>query len=107
MLLIPSLVLSLSALAAAPVGTGECVVVAPLDGPAMVMGGDECGRRTLPASTFKVPHALIALQTHVVTDKTVVKWDGTNRDYPAWNHDQTLESAIRMSAVWVFQQFAT
>ena len=26
---------------------------------------------------------------------------------PVWNRDQTLESAIRMSAVWVFQQFAT
>jgi beta-lactamase class D len=48
----------------------------------------------------------VALQTRVVTDKTVVKWDGTTRDYPAWNRDQTLESAIRMSALWVFQQFA-
>ena len=99
--------LSLATLAAPAVGVGECVVVAPLNGPETIVGGDECGRRTLPASTFKIPHALIALQTKVVSGKTVIKWDGVKRDYPVWNQDQTLESAIKMSAVWVFQQFAT
>jgi beta-lactamase class D len=107
MMLIASLVLSLSTLATPSLAAGECVVVAPLDGPATIFGGDECGRRTLPASTFKVPHSLVALQTHVVTETAVIKWDGTRRDYAVWNRDQTLESAIRMSAVWVFQQFAT
>jgi beta-lactamase class D len=106
MLLIPSLVMTLSTLAAPAVGAGECVVVAPLNGPQTVVGGDECRRRTLPASTFKVPHALVALQTKVVTDKSVMKWDGTRRDYPAWNRDQTLDSSLKMSVVWVFQQFA-
>ena len=107
MMLIPVLALSLAALSAPTVGAGECVVIAPLDGTETAVGGDECGRRTLPASTFKIPHALIALQTQVVTGETVIKWDGKKRDYPAWNRDQTLESAIKMSAVWVFQQFAT
>jgi beta-lactamase class D len=88
------------------VGAGECVVIAPLDGAAVILGGDECSRRTLPASTFKIPHALIALQTGVVTGTTVIKWDGVKRDYDAWNRDQTLDSAIKMSAVWVFQRFA-
>ncbi|HET6959595.1 MAG TPA: penicillin-binding transpeptidase domain-containing protein [Vicinamibacterales bacterium] len=99
--------LALSTLTPGTVGPGECVVFAPLGGQAQVIGGDECGRRTLPASTFKVPHALVALETGVVTDKTVIKWDGTRRDYPVWNRDQTLDSAIKMSAVWVFQQFAS
>jgi len=107
MMLIPSLALALAAAMAPPaVGAGECVVFAPLAGPETVLGGEECNRRTLPASTFKVPHALIALETGVVTDKTLVKWDGTKRDYEVWNRDQTLESSIKMSAVWVFQQFA-
>jgi beta-lactamase class D/2-keto-3-deoxy-L-rhamnonate aldolase RhmA len=106
MMLIPSLVLTLSTVAMPPLAAGECVVIAPLNGPETIVGGDECGRRTLPASTFKVPHALVALQTRVVTDKTTIKWDGVARDYPAWNRDQTLESAIRLSAVWVFQRFA-
>jgi len=107
MMLISVLALSLAALAPPTVGAGECVVVAPLTGPETIVGGDDCARRTLPASTFKIPHALIALQTKVVTPTTVVKWDGVKRDYPVWNQDQTLASAIRMSAVWVFQQFAT
>jgi beta-lactamase class D/2-keto-3-deoxy-L-rhamnonate aldolase RhmA len=108
MMLIPSLVLALAAAVTPPaVGAGECVVFAPLGGPETVVGGEECSRRTLPASTFKVPHALIALQTRVVTDKSIVKWDGKKRDYAVWDRDQTLESAIKMSAVWVFQQFAT
>ena len=107
MTLFPALALALATLSVPIVDTGECVVFAVLNGPETVIGGDECGRRTLPASTFKIPHALVALQTQVVTEKTVIKWDGTKRDYPAWNRDQTLDSAIKMSAVWVFQQFAT
>jgi len=98
--------LALSTLTPATVGPGECVVFAPLGGQTQVIGGDECSRRTLPASTFKVPHALVALETGVVTEKSVIKWDGTKRDYAVWNRDQTLDSAIKMSAVWVFQQFA-
>jgi beta-lactamase class D len=103
---VPALALSLAALSAPAVGAGECVVIAPLHGAAIVTGGDECGRRTLPASTFKVPHALVALQTGVVTPKTVITWDGVKRDFAAWNRDQTLRSSIQMSAVWVFQRFA-
>ena len=105
-MLIHAIALSLTALSAPPLQAGECVVVAPLHGAETVFGGDECRQRTLPASTFKIPHALMALQTRVVTPGTVIEWDGTKRDYPAWNRDQTLESSIKMSAVWVFQQFA-
>jgi Beta-lactamase class D len=106
MSLLLAFALAVSTLSPATVGAGECVVFAPLGGQETVVGGDECSRRTLPASTFKVPHALVALDTGVVTDKTVIKWDGKTRDYPGWNRDQTLDSAIKMSAVWVFQQFA-
>src|SRR6266849_2719690 len=65
------------------VAAGECFVMAPLNGAEMVLGGDECDRRTLPASTFKIPHALIALDTGVITDKTLMKWDGAKKDFPA------------------------
>jgi beta-lactamase class D len=106
-MLVPVLALALAAVAPPVVKGGECVVVAPLEGREMIVGGDECAQRTLPASTFKVPHALVALQTKVVDATTVITWDGRRRDYEVWNRDQTLESAIRMSAVWVFQQFAS
>ena len=106
-MLIPVLALALSTVAAPALGPGECVVVAPLHGPETVFGGDECARRTLPASTFKVPHALIALQTDVVTSTSVITWDGTRRDFARWNADQTLESSLKRSVVWVYQRFAT
>ena len=86
---------------------GECLVIAPLDtGAETVFGGEECDRRTLPASTFKIPHALIALDTGVVTDKTVMRWDGRKKDFPTWERDHTLDSAIKSSVVWFFQKAA-
>ncbi len=101
------LALSLAAPPSAAVRAGECVVVAPVDGGVeRAFGGDECDRRTLPASTFKIPHALIALDSGVVTATSVMKWDGKARDYPTWNRDHTLESAIRNSVVWFFQSLA-
>ena len=93
--------------AAAAAAAGECVIVAPLEGgPETVVGGDECDRRTLPASTFKIPHALIALDTGVVSDTTTMKWDGTKQDFAAWQRDHTLDSAIKSSVVWFFQRAA-
>ena len=66
------------------------------------------GEDRLPASTFKVPNSLIALETGVVADpdKDVFKWDGTKRSIEAWNKDHTLRSAIAVSAVPVYQEIA-
>ena len=66
------------------------------------------GEDRLPASTFKVPNSLIALETGVVEDpdKDVFKWDGVERSIPAWNKDHTLRSAIAASAVPVYQEIA-
>jgi beta-lactamase class D len=108
MMLLPILTLWLAA-AAPPLalGSGECVVVGTLDRAAdQVYGGEECDRRTLPASTFKVPHALVALDTGVLTEKTVMTWDGRTYDFPIWQRDHTLESAMKGSVVWFFQRAA-
>lgn len=66
------------------------------------------GEAFLPASTFKVPNSLIALETGVVSDpdKDVFKWDGVTRSIEAWNRDHTLRSAIAESAVPVYQEIA-
>jgi beta-lactamase class D len=66
------------------------------------------GEAKLPASTFKIPNSLIALETGVVgdPDKDVFKWDGVKRDIEAWNKDHTLRSAIAASAVPVYQEIA-
>jgi beta-lactamase class D len=66
------------------------------------------GEAKLPASTFKIPNSLIALETGVVgdPDKDVFKWDGVTRGIEAWNRDHTLRSAIAASAVPVYQEIA-
>ena len=69
---------------------------------------DRSGEAKLPASTFKIPNSLIALETGVVgdPDKDVFKWDGVTRSIEAWNRDHTLRSAIAASAVPVYQEIA-
>lgn len=66
------------------------------------------GEGQLPASTFKIPNSIIALETGVVADpdKDVFKWDGVTRSIEAWNKDHTLRSAIAASAVPVYQEIA-
>ncbi|MBB2486171.1 class D beta-lactamase [Mitsuaria sp. WAJ17] len=60
-----------------------------------------------PASTFKIPGTLIALEAGVASDETqVFKWDGQKRWNEDWNQDQTLQTAFRFSAVWVYQHIA-
>lgn len=67
-----------------------------------------CAAALLPASTFKIPNSIIALETGVVADpdKDVFKWDGVTRAFPDWNKDHTLRSAIATSAVPVYQEIA-
>lgn len=63
--------------------------------------------RHLPASTFKIPHALFALDAGLVRDEfQVFRWDGTQRDIESWNRDQDLRSSMRNSTVGVYQEFA-
>lgn len=61
----------------------------------------------IPASTFKVFNALVALETGAVKDEfDVVRWDGVNRWLENWNRDQSLASAMKFSAVWFYQEMA-
>ena len=61
----------------------------------------------LPASTFKIPNSLIALETGVIADeREVLKWDGQKRSVPEWNKDHDMRSAIAVSAVWFYQELA-
>lgn len=64
-------------------------------------------KRVSPNSTFKIPHALIGLETGVLQDEnTTFQWDGTIYPFPEWNKDQTLSSAIKNSTIWYFQEVA-
>lgn len=72
-----------------------------------VVNRERAERRYTPASTFKVPHSLFALDAGLLRDEfQVIKWDGVKRRVPAWNADQNLRSAMRNSALWVYERFA-
>lgn len=67
----------------------------------------DCATRLSPASTYKIPHALIGLETGVITATTVEKWYGVKHpDQPKWNQDHTVLSAMRPSVLWFFQAMA-
>ncbi|MCY9095371.1 class D beta-lactamase [Bacillus inaquosorum] len=64
-------------------------------------------QRFAPQSTFKVPNALIGLETGAVKDEYDIKyWDGVKRELDVWNQDHTLGSAMRYSVVWYYQAMA-
>ena len=61
----------------------------------------------LPASTFKIPNSLIALETGAVADvDEVIAWDGVERFLPDWNRDHAMRTALPASAVWFYQELA-
>lgn len=65
-------------------------------------------RRYSPASTYKIPHTLFALDAGAVKDEfEVFAWDGVQRSFEPHNRAQDLRSAMRNSAVWVYQQLTT
>lgn len=58
-----------------------------------------------PASTSKIIHSLIFLDSEVLkNEKEVLKWDGTKYDIEGWNRDQDLRSAFKVSAVWFYRE---
>ena len=63
--------------------------------------------RFIVASTFKIPHTLIALSEKLIhNEDDIIKWDAKQREYEEWNKDQTLKSAMQVSCVWCYQRFS-
>ena len=107
------LLMALTGLAPAPLAAQSalhaCVVVSQDGGALQRWHGSaaDCATRLSPASTYKVPHALIGLETGAITPETIEKWDGTrHRDQPKWNQDHSVFSAMRPSVLWFFQRMA-
>ena len=79
----------------------------PDGSPPFVSDATECAVGTSPASTFKIPHALIALETGVVSDAfDLVAWDGSDQPFEVWRREHSLDSAIESSVVWFFRRTA-
>jgi beta-lactamase class D len=64
-------------------------------------------RGYLPASTFKIPNALIGLEVGSIRDPhEVFRWDGKPKLRRVWERDHTLASGMRESVVWMYQEIA-
>lgn len=75
----------------------------------LVFNEPQSAQRLSPCSTFKIYNSIIGLETGVLDPEdvyTLMKWNGKQYPFPAWNRDQTLASATRDSVVWYFQELA-
>jgi len=76
------------------------------DGQIWLSNAARTQQRFSPASTSKIPHTLIALETGLVDLDTLFEWDGIPRSSRVWNQDHAIASAFENSVVWVFQDIA-
>lgn len=68
---------------------------------------ERCSHAQRPASTFKIPHTLIGLETGALSSaESPLPWDGAETGVTDWNQDHTLRSAFRTSCVPCYQQVA-
>lgn len=62
-----------------------------------------CAERIAPDSTFKIPLSLMAFDQNIISEDSVFIWDKKDRGLDIWNQDQTPQSWLSNSAVWVSQ----
>lgn len=63
----------------------------------------KCDEQVSPNSTFKIPLSLMAFDQKIINEDTMFKWDGKIYKHPFWNQDQSAQSWIQNSVVWVSQ----
>jgi len=88
------------------------VVYHPSSGQAIRHNAARAQQRFIPASTYKIPNSLIALETGVAEGpEHMIPWDSTIRPAEGfwsreWSRNHTLRSAIRLSVYWYYQALA-
>ena len=89
-------------------GVSGVMIISSLDGNIeYTHNAAEADVRRSPASTFKIPNTLMALDAGVVKDAgEIIPWDRRQYSFPAWNKDQTLRTALADSCVWAYQVLA-
>lgn len=61
-----------------------------------------------PASTFKIPNSLFALEAGAVEDvEEIVPWNGNDYNIKAWNRPHSMRSAYKVSSLPTYQELAT
>jgi len=99
-------------------GTKGCFVITKFDNSEhYYFNKGQCLQPFSPCSTFKVPNSLIALQTGVASDVDfVIEWDSIRNPHEPWMdkqepfkywcQDQTMQTALKHSVVWYYQEIA-
>jgi beta-lactamase class D len=102
------LILVAAAIAQIPASPESCFLLYDQQGGGTTREPAEaCSMRVTPASTFKIPHALAALDANVLTGvHEVIPYDGAELPFERWKQNHDLASAMRDSVVWYFQRIA-
>ena len=86
---------------------GTIIISALNNSKAYVYNEERSRKRFLPASTFKIPNTLIALEEGIVKNADeIIKWDGHKWQFKSWNKDQSIRTALPISCVWFYQELA-
>lgn len=68
---------------------------------------DWARERHIPASTFKIPNSIIALELGILeNDSSVIQWDGEPRFMKSWEQDLFFRDAFHFSCVPCYQEIA-
>ena len=92
--------------------SGTFVLLDPQSNRRIVHDAERATSRYLPASTFKIPNSLIALETGVANGPDFgLAWDSIAAPrrgwWPEiWARDHTLKTALPNSVVWFYQELA-
>ena len=90
-----------------PPEEGTFVLYQPSNNQYTVYNLKRARERFTPASTFKIPHSLIGLETGAISSiDEVFPYDGKPRELPIWEKTMDLREAMKVSCVPIFQTIA-
>lgn len=68
---------------------------------------NRCSQRIAPDSTFKIALSLMAFNEGITNQDTIFKWNGEKGVLPTHDQDQTPQTWLKYSVVWVSQQITS
>jgi len=70
-----------------------------------IHNSEQSSARVSPDSTYKIYSALFALENKIISpENTQLSWNHTDYPYAEWNQDQDINSAMKYSVSWYFQE---
>lgn len=70
-----------------------------------IINHQHCEERLPAVSTFKIPLAVMAIQSKLIeNEQTVQTWDRSERVIVSWNRDHTAKSWMSDSVIWYSQK---